>query len=74
MNQNPELTILEVIFVRAHNYIAASLLKHNPTWDDERTFQESKRVLIALYQHIVTAEHTPPLIGKLFSIGTYINS
>lgn len=59
--------------MRAHNYIAATLLKYNPKWDDERTFQEARRVLIALYQHIITAEHVPPLIGKKFSLNNSFN-
>jgi hypothetical protein len=66
---NPELTSMEILFVRAHNVIAASLWEnHLNEWDDERTFKETRRVLIAFYKQIVFAELIPAYIGGTPSI------
>jgi hypothetical protein len=40
--------------VRAHNFIANELAALNNTgWDDEILFQESRKILIALFQQFV---------------------
>jgi hypothetical protein len=50
--------------VRAHNFIANELAALNNTgWDDEILFQESRKILIALFQHFVYKEYLPELLG-----------
>ena len=61
---NGFLNTLHVIFVREHNRVARKLLEWNPYWDDETTFQEARRVVIAEYQNIVYAEFLPLLVGE----------
>ncbi|XP_014291722.1 peroxidase [Halyomorpha halys] len=62
-NQNPQLTVIQIILLREHNRIADILQHLNPHWDDERIFQEARRILIAEYQHINYAEWLPIFIG-----------
>lgn len=65
-NQNPQLTVLQIILLREHNRIATVLSHINPHWDDETLFQEARRILIAEYQHINYYEYLPIILGKYY--------
>ena len=54
---------LHTLWVRQHNRIAKELSELNPHWNDERLFQESRKLLIAIYQHILYNEYVPIVVG-----------
>lgn len=64
INQNPGLTILQIVLLREHNRIADNLQNINPQWDDETVFQESRRINIAQYQHISYYEWLPIFLSR----------
>jgi len=63
VNQNPQLTLLQIVWMREHNRLADALAKLNPHWDDETIFQEARRIAVAEHQHISYVEWLPILIG-----------
>ncbi|KAJ8915001.1 hypothetical protein NQ315_002526 [Exocentrus adspersus] len=63
INQNPQLTLLQVILLREHNRIADTLQKLNPHWNDEVVFQEARKINIAQHEKISYYEWLPIFIG-----------
>uniref|UniRef100_A0AC35TFV4 CHK domain-containing protein n=1 Tax=Rhabditophanes sp. KR3021 TaxID=114890 RepID=A0AC35TFV4_9BILA len=57
----PGLTVIHNVFQREHNRIVRTLAEINPTWNDEKLFQEGRKILGAVYQHITYSEYVPLL-------------
>ena len=60
---NSILTAFHTLFLREHNRIAHKLKSVNPNWSDEQLYQESRKILTAVYQNIVYGEYLPTLLG-----------
>ncbi|KAH6942514.1 hypothetical protein HPB50_006939 [Hyalomma asiaticum] len=64
VNEQPGLTALHTIWMREHNRLARHLSTLNPSWDDERLFQEARRIVGAEVQHVTLAEFLPAVLGE----------
>jgi len=65
VNEVPNLSLLHTIFMREHNRIAENIAR-SEGGGDEQIFQETRRVLIAKYQHIVYNEWLPVVLGQQY--------
>lgn len=62
-NEVPDLTVLHIVWHREHNRVAEMLSRFNPGWPDEIVYQETKRVIVAQFQHIIYNEFLPLVLG-----------
>lgn len=64
VNQNLGIAVFQNMFLRFHNAIANRLYGLNPFWCDETVYQETRRIVIAVIQHITYTYYLPVLLGK----------
>ena len=73
-NEEVSFVVIHTIWLREHNRIAAALSTLNPEWDDERLYQESRKIVSAQLEQITLYEFLPVILGKTFFdklIGAY---
>ncbi|KAK3589591.1 hypothetical protein CHS0354_043052 [Potamilus streckersoni] len=63
VNVVPSLGMSHSTFVREHNRIARVLGALNPHWDDETIFQETRKIIAAMIQHITYTEYLPAVFN-----------
>ncbi|RZC43164.1 chorion peroxidase-like, partial [Asbolus verrucosus] len=64
LSEQPGLTALHTVWLRYHNRIAEILSQINRHWSDEKVYQETRRIVIGLIQHITYREFLPIVLGQ----------
>ncbi|XP_025074585.1 uncharacterized protein LOC105429244 [Pogonomyrmex barbatus] len=64
LSEQPALTSLHIVFLRLHNRLAMELSALNSHWSDEKVFQETRRIVGAVVQHITYREFLPIILGR----------
>lgn len=67
-NEQLGLTIMHTIWLREHNRLARRLAQLNPCWDDERLYQESRKIVGAIQQVISYKEFLPLIFGNFYQL------
>ncbi|OWF44554.1 chorion peroxidase-like [Mizuhopecten yessoensis] len=60
----PSFAAVFTLGVREHNRIAKQLNRYNPHWSDEKLFQETRKIVIAIIQHINYNEFLPHVLSN----------
>lgn len=72
--EQPALTAIHITWIRAHNILARKLSELNQQWSDEKIYQETRRIVGAMIQHITYREFLPIILGKDHSLVILIGS
>ena len=64
VNEHPALTLMHTIWARQHNRLADQFQQINLHWNDERLYQETRRLVSAQLQHITFSELVPAILGQ----------
>jgi len=73
VTEQPGLTTLHTLFMRQHNEIAYNLAEVNPQWNDDRIYEEARKIIGGVMQHITYQEYLPKVLGVegMEQIGDY---
>ncbi|GMR38468.1 hypothetical protein PMAYCL1PPCAC_08663 [Pristionchus mayeri] len=61
---HPGLIPMHTLYLRQHNKWAGQIKVLNPLWNDEKIYQETRRLMIALYQSHIYSEYLSKIIGQ----------
>ncbi len=57
VNAAPQTAMLNTLWLREHNRLAARLEAAHPDWDDERVFETARNIVIVMFIKIVVEEY-----------------
>ncbi|MFM7403995.1 MAG: peroxidase family protein [Erythrobacter sp.] len=65
-NANPQVAMLNLLFLREHNRLAALLEAANPGWDDDRVFETARNIIIVMFIKVVVEEYINHINTSVF--------
>lgn len=65
-NANPQVAMMNILFLREHNRLAGLLERDNPGWDDDRVFETARNIVIVMFIKIVVEEYINHINTSVF--------
>ena len=62
-SDQPRLVSMHTMMMREHNRIAKQIAQENLDLKDEKVFQEARKIVVAINQHITYNEFLPRVLG-----------
>ena len=72
VNEQVSLTVMHTVWVREHNRVARQLKTLNPSFDDERLYQDARRIVVAEWQQVIYEEYLPIILGPNHGLPPYV--
>ena len=63
VNEQHNLLAMHTVWMREHNRVAKELKSQHSNWNDQKLYQEARRIVIGEYQHVLYNEWLPLIIG-----------
>ncbi|WP_439533668.1 peroxidase family protein, partial [Polymorphobacter sp.] len=57
VNAVPQTAMMNTLFLREHNRVAAMLAVNHPAWNDERLFETARNIMIVMFIKIVVEDY-----------------
>ena len=67
-NAVPQVAMLNTLFLREHNRLAAMLESSHPDWDNERVFETARNIVIIMFIKIVVEEYINHINSTAFPL------
>mgnify|MGYP003332235450 CR=1 FL=1 len=62
----PGLNSMHTLFFNEHNRVATLIYEKHQTWNDDKIFQETRKIVIGEFQNIVYTHYLQIILGKQF--------
>ncbi|KAJ8313982.1 hypothetical protein KUTeg_008543 [Tegillarca granosa] len=66
VNTVPNLIMMHLMFAREHNRIVKILDEYHSRWGEKKKFQEARKIVGALMQHITYSEYLPKILSQAY--------
>jgi peroxidase len=63
-SENPDLTAIDTLFVREHNYWVGQLQQQLPDWTGDQLYQMARSIVTAEIENVTYSEFLPKLLGQ----------